>query len=419
VCRADTRYFRTRQYERWRRLGYSACIISRGLSEHGYPSLFKNFKGEFIEPLADYGGGSGCGGLYLSEPGFPEGYGEALYTADWGREWIYKHNLTPNGATFRADQKEFVRAPRVTDLDVDAQSRIYLASWKGATFTYVGENVGFLVRVSPKGYTPEPLPDFRQASDSELLRVLESPSHRRRLEAQRELLARKLSAETRRQAGVLAANADKPLVSRIAAIFLLKQALGTDSHRFISELLKDARVREYAIRALCDRAPAERDLTAVPEIVKALRDENPRVRNAAAYGLERLHDDTATAALATTLGDTDSTVAHTGVQALTALSAHDVAFGVFRLAVGLVRGTARRRTNFAAIAQAGSGQRVDHTPQSEPGHRAPPPDSDGVSAVCTTRMANGKGTAGELDLIPPDRTISPLPGAKATRSARS
>src|SRR5690606_35579865 len=39
-----------------------------GLSEHGYPSLFKNFKGEFIEPLAIYGGGSGCGGLYLSEP---------------------------------------------------------------------------------------------------------------------------------------------------------------------------------------------------------------------------------------------------------------------------------------------------------------------------------------------------------------
>src|SRR5690349_16850154 len=93
-----------------------------GLSEHGYPSLFKNFKGEFIEPLADYGGGAGCGGLYLSEPGFPAGYGEALYTADWGREWVYRHNLKPKGATFSADQHEFVRAPRVTDLDVDAQS---------------------------------------------------------------------------------------------------------------------------------------------------------------------------------------------------------------------------------------------------------------------------------------------------------
>jgi putative membrane-bound dehydrogenase-like protein len=300
-----------------------------GLSEHGYPSLFKNFRGEFIEPLADYGGGSGCGGLYLSEPGFPAGYGEALYTADWGREWVYKHNMTPDGATFKADQKEFVRAPRVTDLDVDAQSRIYVASWKGATFTYVGENVGFLARISPKDYTPEPLPDFRTASDSELLRVLESPSHRRRLEAQRELLARKPTEEVRRRAEALAANVDKPLVSRIAAIFFLKQAHGRDSHPFITGLMKDASVREYAIRALCDRAPAERDLSCVPIIAKALRDENPRVRNAAAYGLERLQDDTATAALTTTLGDSDPTVAHTGMQALIARSADEVAFRVF------------------------------------------------------------------------------------------
>ncbi len=300
-----------------------------GLSEHGYPSLFKNFKGEFIEPLADYGGGSGCGGLYLSEPGFPQGYGEALYTADWGREWIFKHNLTPEGATFKADQKEFVRAPRVTDLDVDAQSRIYVSSWKGATFTYVGENVGFLVRVTPKGYTPEPLPDFSKASDSELLRVMESPSHRRRLAAQRELLARKLTAGTRQQVEALASNDEKPLVSRICAIFLLKQGLGAESHPFLTALFKDSRVREYAIRALCDRAPAERELSALPEIVKALRDENPRVRTAAAYGLQRLHDATGTASLAATLGDSDPTVVHTGVQALTALSAYDVAFRVF------------------------------------------------------------------------------------------
>src|SRR5205085_8307991 len=66
-----------------------------GGSEHGYPSLFKTFKGEFIEPLADYGGGAGCGSLFLSEPGFPEGYNNAFYSADWGREWVYRHHLTP------------------------------------------------------------------------------------------------------------------------------------------------------------------------------------------------------------------------------------------------------------------------------------------------------------------------------------
>ena len=32
-----------------------------GLEDHGYPRLYKNFGEEHIQPLADYGGGSGCG----------------------------------------------------------------------------------------------------------------------------------------------------------------------------------------------------------------------------------------------------------------------------------------------------------------------------------------------------------------------
>ena len=127
-----------------------------GLSEHGYPSLFKHFPGDFVEALADYGGGSGCGGMFLSEPGFPVGFNNAIYSSDWGREWVYKHVPTPNGATFTVDQTQFVRAPRVTDVDVDALGHIYVSSWKGASFTYVGEEVGFLARVTPEAH---PAPD--------------------------------------------------------------------------------------------------------------------------------------------------------------------------------------------------------------------------------------------------------------------
>ncbi|HWC89398.1 MAG TPA: hypothetical protein VG433_07080, partial [Pirellulales bacterium] len=87
-----------------------------GMEHHGYPSLFRNFGDEIVAPLADYGGGSGCGALYLSEPGFPAGYNNALYTADWGRQSVYRHRLTPAGATFTADQTEFLRLPRITDL---------------------------------------------------------------------------------------------------------------------------------------------------------------------------------------------------------------------------------------------------------------------------------------------------------------
>ena len=44
-----------------------------------------------------------------------------------------------------------IRMTRPTDPDVDAMSRIYQASWKGATFNWEGANGGYIVRVTPKG----------------------------------------------------------------------------------------------------------------------------------------------------------------------------------------------------------------------------------------------------------------------------
>lgn len=298
-----------------------------GLSEHGYPSLYKNFLGEFIEPLADYGGGSGCGGLFLDEPGFPDGFGHAIYTADWGREWIYRHQITPKGATFSIDQTQFLRAPRVTDLDVDASSRLYVASWKGASFTYVGENVGFLVRLTPKGYVPEALPDFAKASPTELVRLLESPSHRRRLEAQRELVRRGLNEEATRNLMALAKGQSKPLASRVAAIFALKQGLQAESIGRLVELAKDDSVREYAIRALCDRTTELEGVPAEP-FLAGLADTNPRVRREAAFAMARLGRTQYAEALTQLLDDVDPVVAHTATQVLKRLSAAEACFSV-------------------------------------------------------------------------------------------
>ncbi len=248
-----------------------------GLEDHGYPRLFKNFSEEMIQPLADYGGGSGCGALFLDEPGFPAGASPALYTADWGRNFIFSHRLKPNGATFSADQQEFLRIDRVTDLDVDANSHLYATSWHGTVFGYAGEDVGFLLRVTPKGYAPEPLPDFAKASPPELVHLLESPSHRRRLAAQRELLAAGLSPPTVEALRGLAANAALALPSRVAALLTLKQGLGTASHALLAELSRDPALRPFAIRALADR---EDQLTSLPvePLLSGLTDQDPRTR---------------------------------------------------------------------------------------------------------------------------------------------
>lgn len=162
-----------------------------GLDDHGYPRLYKNFNDECIQPLADYGGGSGCGAVYIDEPGFGQ-WNNAPFTCDWGTGALYHHQVKPKGATFEETRKPepFIKMTRPTDADVDAMSRVYCASWKGATFNWEGPDVGYIVQVKPKGFKPEPLQDFAKAKDEELVKVLESPSNRRRMEAQRELLRR-------------------------------------------------------------------------------------------------------------------------------------------------------------------------------------------------------------------------------------
>ena len=141
-----------------------------GLEDHGYPRMYINFADEIVQPLADYGGGSGCGSAYISEPGIPEKWNNAPLTCDWGTGALWHHTVVPQGATFKETDKPqaFIRMTRPTDADVDGMSAIYQASWKGATFNWDGPDVGYVVRVSPKGYKPEPLPDFQKASEAEL-----------------------------------------------------------------------------------------------------------------------------------------------------------------------------------------------------------------------------------------------------------
>ncbi len=297
------------------------------LSEHGYPSLFKHFADEIVQPLGIYGGGSGCGAMFLSEPGFPAGYNDQPYTADWGREWIYRHPLTPNGATFKADQHEFVRAPRVTDLDVDAMSRLYVASWKGASYTYVGENVGFIVQVKPKGFAPEALPDFGKVANTELIQLFDSMSHVRRLAAQRELLRRDVSNSEVVTLRRMAEDKSKPLATRVLALFTMKQLRGPDSHSTLVELARDPALREFAIRALADRLDQLEQVPVAP-ITAGLRDENPRIRREATFALARLGKPEHAAAIIPLLADNDAIVAHTAMQSLRRLQAAEPCFAV-------------------------------------------------------------------------------------------
>ena len=265
-------------------------------ARYGYPSLYLNFSDEIMPPLVDAGGGSGCGAMYLHDPRWPEPFGDALYTCDWGRNEIYRHNLPAHGATFDPHQETFITIPRPTDLDVDGSGRMYVSSWNNGSYTNSGTNVGFVAQVTPEGFVPKPFPNLPQATDAELIKYLAAPSAVYRQHSQREILRRGPDAERSEQLLALAGNEQAPLYGRVAAIFTLKQLDGAEATPALVELLGDAAIREFALRALTDR---KSQLNSVPvePIVAALQDADPRVRAQAAISLGRLGDASAAAAL--------------------------------------------------------------------------------------------------------------------------
>jgi putative membrane-bound dehydrogenase-like protein len=289
--------------------------------QYGYPSRFRNFDDEIVQPLADYGGGSPTGSLYLQEPGFPPGFGDTLYTCDWGRSLVYRHPLEPRGAGFNAKQEPFIEMPRPTDMAVDGRSHLYISSWRDGGYTYSGPNVGYVIRVTPNGENRPTFPDLAHISNVQLLKHLESMSHVVRLHTQRELLRRPEDSVTVKGLEDLALG-DGALAARVAAIFTLEQMRGRRAQAFLLGLTRRHDVREFALRALGDSREDSQSIPAKP-FVDALADLNPRVRLQAAFALGRLGKREAASALVSLTADNDPLVAHVATQSLVALRAID------------------------------------------------------------------------------------------------
>ncbi|MDB6033955.1 MAG: putative heme-binding protein [Verrucomicrobiales bacterium] len=294
---------------------------------YGYPSMFKNAPDEIIQPLADYGGGSPCGSLFLDEPGFPQGYGHALYTCEWGRSKVYRHPLKATGSTFEAQQESFIDIPRTTDMDVDGQSRLYISSWANGGFNYGGPNVGYVIQVKPEGYKPQPFPNLKEASDTQLLELIKSPSAVARLYTQREILRRGakglFTAGLERIAGM-----QESIPVRVAAIFTLEQLTGPKAQQALVRLTQKPDVREYALRALADN-PKDAPSVPVKAFTQALTDPNGRARLQAVIGLGRIGKAEVAPALLPLTADADVVIRHAAVKSLVALHAVDAAMQAF------------------------------------------------------------------------------------------
>jgi putative membrane-bound dehydrogenase-like protein len=257
---------------------------------YGYSQHYANFPDEIMPPLGQFGGGSGTGNLYLQDERWPTKYCDVLFTGDWGRSEVYRHELRPHGPTFDLKQEVFLKFPRPTGIDMDGSGRLYVASWRGGeASTYVGPNVGFVARVTPKGLKPTPFPQLKEATLAGLIQYLSSPNTVTRFHSQRELLRRGRSPNTSNLLFGLASDGKARIEGRVAAIFALKQLDGRDAHEPLLKLTADPAVREVAMRALTDRKSELKGLDTKP-FIAALTDESPRVRAQALISLGRLGD---------------------------------------------------------------------------------------------------------------------------------
>ncbi|MBG86478.1 MAG: heme-binding protein [Verrucomicrobiales bacterium] len=303
-----------------------------GLEDHGYPRMYKNFPDEHIHPLADYGGGSGCGSVYIHEPGFPKGWAHAPFTCDWGRAGLFRHSVKRKGAGFVETEapKTFIKVTRPTDADVDGMSRVFQASWKGpATFNWAGPDHGYITRVTPKDFKPEPLPNFEKLKDAQLVKLLESPSHIRSLTAQRTLLRRDANESTTKSLLKLAGNESKELRARVMALYAISQR-GVDSSaseqvlKTISPLTKSPSLQPFVLRALGDMGinlitAGKQGLAPAEHLIDGAKSEDPHTRVEAIIAAARQNNREVAPAIAQSLGHQDPVIAHTAFQALAKL----------------------------------------------------------------------------------------------------
>jgi putative heme-binding domain-containing protein len=298
----------------------------------GYPTLFKNFAEDMLQPLAELGGGSPCGALWLDEPGLQNG----LYTVEWGRNAIIYHPLEKAGATYKQQQQEWLKMTRPTDMDVDGSGRLYITSWEGATFTYNGPNAGYVLRVAKKGKPQIQVPDFAKATAEELVQHIGSASSVIRLTAQQEFL-RRVAANPAEHQGLR--------IDAIMALFEAKVAAGEMGPAYAAywsfilagrghikgfstsaENWKtwSAPARLLIARAMGDTALDSKDVSIS---TAALRDSDAEIRAAGVTSLRRRSAAGSAQEILPLVADADPVVSHLAVRALSELKAAHACLG--------------------------------------------------------------------------------------------
>jgi putative membrane-bound dehydrogenase-like protein len=288
---------------------------------YGYPWDYHLRTDRMLGRMAEYGGGSPCGGVVYKEDVWPEPYRGRAFWAEWGKRVVRAFRFEPDGASFKvADVIDFVQPDglsdfRPLDLALSHDGRtLYIADWGYGGWNNKTEKLGRVyavtyrgeVKTRPRGKDSDPI--------GSQIRQLDHPSYNERLRAQ---LA--LTRECKTALGPLRDALVDPKTDAVAKrhlIWALDAIAGaTPEATFpLLEALTDpsADVRAQAARALGERgAPV-----AVEPLARLLKDAEPSVRLQAVIALGRTGSSEAVASLVSTVADPDPYLAYSARTAL-------------------------------------------------------------------------------------------------------
>jgi putative membrane-bound dehydrogenase-like protein len=294
---------------------------------YGYPFDYHTRTDRMLPRMAEYGGGSPCGGVFYGDDIWPETYRGRLLWAEWGKRAVQAFRFVPDGSTFKvADVIDFVKSGdvesfRPIDLALAHDGRtLYIADWSTGGWNLRTEKLGRIYAVSfadeakvktrPRGNNSEP--------EEAQIRQLGHPSYHERLRAQAALI-RRGKAVLFAVTGALADSGVDPIAKRHLVWVLDAIAGGTPEASYpLIDALKSpaADVRAEAARALGEReVPLAREA-----LVELLKDREPTVRLQAVIALGRIASRDAVAALLPLLAEPDVFLAYSVRQALRRIS---------------------------------------------------------------------------------------------------
>ncbi len=277
---------------------------------YGYPYDYHSRPDRHLPRMAEYGGGSPCGGVVYKEDAWPEPYrGRALW-AEWGKRHVAAVEFAPDGASFKvvdyaklvegADGEEF----RPIDLALSGDGRtLYIADWGMGSWGSKTEKVGRVfavtyagkVETAPRGKDSDPIPA--------LIRSLSHPAFGERMRAQAALIKRGRDA-----VGPVATALADPKVDPLAARHLVwtLDGLAGSTPRGTAAIVAALKSSTADVRAQAARALGLRPVpAAVRPLARALKDPEPTVRLQAIVALGRVRDAGAIPALLPSLAESD------------------------------------------------------------------------------------------------------------------